>query len=311
MVSDPTPMTAVDHDIGPGTTVELAAGVCLSDCLEHVRDSRTRTLSEDDAEGPHQVRVGLRRLRSALRLFRPAIGGPAADDLAERARSFGQTAAATRDLDVFATETLPRLGADLSGSSGDAIGRRLQETRTRERGRLRAALGGAEMDGFLRDLEEFILHRGWLRPEDYGQTPRLAQPVSDFARSRLSALWKKTSKRARALEGEDADARHEFRKDLKKLRYAVEFLAPALPAKRVKPFVKRLKTLQDRVGALNDVETARHLAEEERLAGVLDAESVAALEVGVKRLAEKARPEARAASKAWAELAGTRLLWKG
>lgn len=304
-------MMPLREDIDRSTTVELTAGICLWNCLLHIRAGRERTLADDDPEGPHQVRVGLRRLRSALRLFRPAIGGARADELADAARRLGQIAGATRDLDVFATATLPQLGKDLACGTGDTIGRRIETTRAQERARLRASLAGAEMDAILVDLQDFVLCRGWLDPEDYGQSPRLAQRTGDFARSRLSVLWKKTSKRARGLGGEDADARHEFRKDLKKLRYAVEFLAPAMSAKRVPPFVKRLKTLQDRVGALNDIETARRLAEEERMAGVLDASSVAALEGGLKKLAERVRPEARAAANAWEALAGMRLPWKG
>src|SRR5262245_53342780 len=38
----------------------------------------------------------------------------------------------------------------------------------------------------------------------------------------------------------------------KKLRYAVEFLSPLFAAKRVAPFVKRLKKLQTVFGELND-----------------------------------------------------------
>ena len=50
------------------------------------------------------------------------------------------------------------------------------------------------------------------------------------------------------------DERHELRKDLKKLRYAVEFLSPPYPDKRVRPFLKRLKALQEIFGVANDAE---------------------------------------------------------
>ena len=53
------------------------------------------------------------------------------------------------------------------------------------------------------------------------------------------------------------EQRHELRKELKKLRYAVEFFAPLYPAKRVDPFLKHLKKLQTVFGDLNDAATVR------------------------------------------------------
>ena len=56
--------------------------------------------------------------------------------------------------------------------------------------------------------------------------------------------WKKVGKHAHGLETLTADQRHKLRKELKKLRYAVEFFSSLFPAKRVDPFLKRLKKLQ-------------------------------------------------------------------
>jgi CHAD domain-containing protein len=53
------------------------------------------------------------------------------------------------------------------------------------------------------------------------------------------------------------EQRHELRKELKKLRYAVEFFCSLFPAKRVDPFLKRLKKLQTLFGDLNDTATMR------------------------------------------------------
>ena len=55
----------------------------------------------------------------------------------------------------------------------------------------------------------------------------------------------------------NVDQRHELRKELKKLRYAAEFLSPLFPAKRVDPFLKRLKKLQTVFGDLNDAATVK------------------------------------------------------
>ena len=66
-------------------------------------------------------------------------------------------------------------------------------------------------------------------------------------------------KRADQLEKLSDEQRHRLRKDLKILRYAIEFFSPILPTDQTKAFVKQLRLLQDRFGYLNDVVLAQSL----------------------------------------------------
>ena len=113
------------------------------------------------------------------------------------------------------------------------------------------------MQGFLLDLAQFIETRGWLVPSDFEQTARLATPVLELAVRSLNKRWKKVSKAARGLEMLDAEHRHALRKELKKLRYGVEFFGPLFPERRFDAFLKRLKKLQTVFGDLNDAATMR------------------------------------------------------
>jgi CHAD domain-containing protein len=61
----------------------------------------------------------------------------------------------------------------------------------------------------------------------------------------------------------DEEVRHRFRIDVKKLRYAVEFLE-GLDTGKAKPrkaFLGALEAIQEQLGALNDAATARILLE--------------------------------------------------
>jgi len=116
---------------------------------------------------------------------------------------------------------------------------------------------GTRAQAFLIDLAQFVEMRGWLVPTDIAQTGRLAVLVSDLAHRQLDKRWKKVSKAARGLETLTADQRHTLRKELKTLRYAVEFFAPLFPAKRVDRFLMALKTLTSVFGDLNDAATVR------------------------------------------------------
>src|SRR3546814_18410767 len=81
-------------------------------------------------------------------------------------------------------------------------------------------------------------------------------------------------------------ARHEVRKDAKKLRYASEFFTSLFDRKRErrrhKKFVAALEGVQDKLGALNDLATAPQLLEQ---LGLADDPDAARLLAGGKRKA--------------------------
>jgi hypothetical protein len=54
----------------------------------------------------------------------------------------------------------------------------------------------------------------------------------------------------------DVSERHELRKALKNIRYSIEYFGSLSPGRKVKPFIRRVKCLQDIFGYLNDAATA-------------------------------------------------------
>jgi hypothetical protein len=105
-----------------------AAG-CLSpdrlDCLAHLQLNHDGAVHLDDPEYVHQMRVAMRRLRAALRMFRPVLPEGFAEQLVLPMRELMATLGQARDLDVLMGEIVapvaaalpdePRL-ADLSGA---------------------------------------------------------------------------------------------------------------------------------------------------------------------------------------------------
>ena len=196
----------------------------------------------DDAEGPHQLRVGLRRLRSVFSAYKSALSSPEMARLNGEARWLGKQVGALRDLDVVAGDIVGKEAArhpdePALAALADALARQAAERRQE----VRRLLVGQRSQSFLIDLAQFIETRGWLVPADFEQTARLATPVVKLAVRSLNKRWKKVSKAARGLEMLDAEHRHALRKELKKLRYGVEFFGPLFPERRLDAFLKRLK----------------------------------------------------------------------
>ena len=72
-------------------------------------------------------------------------------------------------------------------------------------------------------------------------------------------------RRGKSFDSLDAEQRHQLRIDIKKLRYTCEFFAGLVPKSRrgeCKAFLGRVEEIQESLGKLNDIETARRLAQE-------------------------------------------------
>lgn len=257
------PREAATVKLDPEQTVEEAARDVLRECVDQVAANVVVVCELDDPEGPHQLRIGLRRLRSALSLFGSALGSAGLQAIGAEARWLGQEVGRLRDLDVAVHDLLGPEAAANAGEAGlAALADRLAAQADVERKHLRTLLAGTRVHGLLIDLVRFVETRGWLDAAHIGQTARLATPVSDFADAALRKRWKKVAREAKQLDTLDVEARHELRKELKKLRYAVEFLSPLYPEKRIRRFLKRLKSLQDVFGEANDAEMLQSLLDD-------------------------------------------------
>lgn len=247
------PRNANTVALEPSQTTEEAARAVLRECFDQIATNINVVRATGDPEGPHQLRVGLRRLRSAFSIFRGALACPELDRLAAEARWLGQRVGQLRDADVALIDIVRPEAESHRDEPGFAVlAGSLEAHAAAVREMLRNDLVGRRAQAFVLDVAAFVETRGWLPPEDITQTARLAQPITETAHQALDRRWRKTRKRARKIAKLTIDQRHALRKELKKLRYAVEFFGPLYHEERVAPFLKSLKALQDVFGNLND-----------------------------------------------------------
>lgn len=219
-----------------------------------------------DAEGLHDMRVAIRRLRSALQNFE----GTAAEPLiskrlykefsAERKQlgKVGDLLGAVRDHDVL-DEYLKeyaksQLKIDIAQSEGLAqFERYLQTERAEAFAPMVKRINRAQEPQKLR--EEF---GRWalglpainVAPLTLGDAARIIIPqrIQDV-HDHSPAL----------LDGADAEGHHEFRKSLRRLRYALETLGVCFPGP-LKGHVKTLVQAQDLLGEMQDRDVLRDIA---------------------------------------------------
>lgn len=247
------PTTAVDADLNDDMSAEMALQLVLRSCAVQISANVAALRVGDDPEGAHQLRVGLRRLRTALKIFAPIMAPGAADPLAGEAQRLSAEVAATRDMDVLIDE----LVTPLDGGAGmAALIALLEKRRKMARARLAAVLADRETGDFLIDLLAFTEARGWLSTDDVGQSLGLAAPVGPFAEHMITRLRRKVEKLGRDPEALSPEERHELRKRFKRLRYAYDFFEPLLPKSARRKLLPRVKAAQDVLGVLNDIHMA-------------------------------------------------------
>lgn len=231
-------------------------------------------LANDDPECIHQLRIGLRRQRTALRAFRPLIDSDGLRRLAVDLRDAGRVVSEMRDKDVLIADIVqPILDRVPETDTGVALLEKLTADCAAHRASLRKELASARWNGFL--LRVALLPHGALWPQD-GARGR----VTKHAERCLDACWVKVRKRARRLNTLSDAERHELRKDLKTLRYTVEFFSPLYPPKLRDRFLESLKVLQDSFGYLNDVVLSRTLPDRVGAASEPDMHRVLGFVVG-------------------------------
>ncbi len=258
--TDPAPRNASPVPLFATMTSEIAARDILRECFEQISANIDVVLNTEAPEGPHQLRIGLRRLRAAFGIFKPIIGHPEMLRLNEQAKAIGAEVGALRDLDVVITDIIDPSAEAHPSEPGFAVLRSAISSRREDaRKHLRETLRSPQVQSFQIDLARFIETRRWLAPEDFEQTSRLAMPVRDHSCAALAKRWKSVCRQARGIDHLSIDARHELRKELKKLRYSIEFLGPLYSPKKVAVFVKQMKKLQNIFGDLNDLAMAEEM----------------------------------------------------
>ncbi len=251
-----SPATAEPLVLPAKATADEAFGRIVGHCLRHFLGNWTAVTVRHDPEGVHQMRVALRRLRSAFVLF----GGPfraAMEDLEGEIRWIAHILGGARDLDVFEEEVF-RPAAEAHGED-----ERLNELSGLVRARravawqaLLTALDSARFRRLVFELAASTLSRPWFDPvAGTAATARAAQ----FARRRLTKRYKRVQELGAKVTELDAKQRHELRLMLKKLRYAVEFFASLFSESETTRFLKRVAALQDVLGQMNDAAFSRAL----------------------------------------------------
>ncbi len=231
-------------------------------CLDQALANESSVLYIDDIEGVHQMRVGLRRLRAAFKLFRSLIPKQITSEQIAPLTSVLQQLGEARDWDVFIDESLLPMSQSTEHTQMGVLLSEANERRTAIYRQLQSMFSEPAYNSGLNHLYHWIDDFAWNHQISGKRQRRLEWSISQFAHSQLQKQHDKIIAYHENLEALDTEELHDLRIEIKKQRYAVEFLQPLYPKQDSNRYQRALKQLQDSLGQANDITTAHRLLSE-------------------------------------------------
>lgn len=259
-----------------------ALSTVTTECLEQIARNAAVVAEIDTAgiyqaaqpEHIHQLRVGMRRLRSAWSLFQkltPLPPQPWQQEIKLHFSALGNT----RDDDVLRETVMPELNA--AGQPPLALG----QGHALEGEAVPPLTANVEFQRWLVELLAWNIGAHPLQASETG-TETATDEASTHDQSLQKALIKQLLKLHHRVLGDGLrfdqlaiEAKHDLRKRAKRLRYGLQFAESVLPAKKLKDYRQHLSKIQDILGEMNDLYVAR-----EKFEGIRDDQPPAWFAVG-------------------------------
>jgi CHAD domain-containing protein len=236
-----------------------AAAAVLTPLFEAIEANLPGAAADVDSEFLHELRVAVRRSRSAARQLAGAFPPAPLRKLRTELRWLQQVTGPARDLDVHLLD-LDDLRAELPAGPAadlDPLREVVAERRQAEQRRAARALRSARTRRLLADWSKLLEELVALPEED---RPDAGRPIGELAGERIRAVHRRMLKSGRAIDdASPPEELHELRKQGKELRYLLELFGGLYPERVVKPLVASLKALQDTLGRFQDREVQAQL----------------------------------------------------
>ncbi|MFA7666646.1 MAG: CHAD domain-containing protein [Burkholderiaceae bacterium] len=256
---------AADPDYPRDASVDEAFDAVLDECLDQILRNTVGLIDGDPAlrvDHVHQLRVGIRRLRSGLRSFRNWVEPPP-EALVDELRALFAILGQSRDAEIVdgdvaqaiaAAGSPPRADGELAevpdpvaAVTAPAAQQLLLAWLSWRFGRVRA-----EPVVYSRDRAEPTV------PSLVQAEPALrSRNLPERAARRLGNWHRAIVAEVRSFDRLDDLRLHTLRKRIKRQRYASGFFAPLLRRGTLSRYLKELARAQDRMGELNDLLVAR------------------------------------------------------
>ena len=242
----------LDFRLDPQRRADATTKEILLHLLETIEVNIPGTRANLDSEFLHDLRVAIRRTRSALTQIKDVFATDLVEQYKEAFGWLGEITGSVRDLDVYLLDF-----NDYQASLPEALRPHLEPLRDyihahygAEQKALVAHLDSKRFRDLLRDWRAFLE----APVPERSVVPNAMRPVKAVADERIWTMYKRVRKEGRAITpASPPEDMHELRKSCKKLRYLIEFFDSLYPKQEVRQLVKLMKVLLDNLGNFQDL----------------------------------------------------------
>jgi CHAD domain-containing protein len=203
-----------------------------------------------DIEAVHDMRVATRRMRSALRLFKPFFEADTLRPFRRHLRQIALALGGVRDLDVFMEKAACYLHDHPEVDLSPLIGA-WEVQRQQARCGLIEQMDSKSFGRFVTEFHAFLATPGMGAIPLPGPGDATAYQVRHIAPRLIYEHYEQVRAYDTVLDGASLLTLHALRIAFKRLRYTVEFFEEVL-GPEAKQVIKEIKGMQDHLGDLND-----------------------------------------------------------
>ena len=248
--------SGVDTEITATMPASVAVARLLLRLLDTLEQNVDGVLRDIDTEFLHDLRVAVRRTRSAIKLLGEVLPADLAKHYATEFKWLGDLTTPTRDLDVHLLGFEPMTAQLVAASPADLEPFRafLVRRRAREFRRLATALRGPRFRAITDDWRKALLEIRDAAPP----RRRRGLTAAELALRTTERAFGRVAAQGNAITPESPpESLHDLRKRAKGLRYLLEFFAPLHDPVAYRKVVSDLKSLQDCLGDFQDSQVQR------------------------------------------------------
>ena len=254
------PYRAQPPTLRPNLTLPVTAQRVLLEMFCQFTSNLNVLRTSDDPEVVHQARIGWRRFKSAVRLFKPVLTAPIPPSWQEL-QPLLTCLSEMRDLDVARNDTLPSLaevfanGNQQRAQAWQAMMQALTTAAKLQRKAVRYALQDPTVGMALLATTQWL--EGLSDPGDAGgkaaaRTPKAA--LRRWSKRQIVRLNKRLKLARKKIN--TPEHRHQVRILAKRLRYVSEALHPLLPKRLAQRLYRQAARLQTDIGTTRDIAQA-------------------------------------------------------
>ncbi len=230
-------------ELNSNTTIKHTFRHIVSQDLKSINKWRKIAINADDPEGVHQIRISLRKIRTALLIFKPVINNKFSHTLAKKLKKYATVLDDARDLDVY-------ILTNFTGDSDSTLKSAAIAKRNKVYLRVKKLLKSKPFNKRIRSGKKWLKTGQWQKTTIIDK--KLNHSLQSFAFDTLDSLTKVIIVKGENPQQLDNLALHKLRIDCKKLRYTTEFFMSLYDENTTRTFIDKLKQLQDSLGDIHD-----------------------------------------------------------